>query len=99
MSLTPFIYDDHEVRVITRDGEPRWAHKADGQWTPYQTAVETGRLTVKLGSQLNTRTGEQFRTVTLRITAKGAAKLATLLGVMPEAVADSLATYTESDAA
>lgn len=77
----------------------RWAYKADGQWTPYQTAIETGRLAVKLGSQLNTRTGEQFRTVTLRITPKGAAKLATLLGVMPETVADLLATNTQEDAA
>ena len=53
---------------------------------------------MKLGSQLNTRTGEQFRTVTLRITPKGAAKLATLLGVMPETVADALAVAEEAAA-
>lgn len=76
-----------------------WAFLNDGQWSPYQTAIETGRLAVKLGSQLNTRTGQQFRTVTLRITPKGAAKLATLLGVMPEVVAETLAAHDESEAA
>lgn len=83
-------------RYLNRIG---WAFLNDGQWSPYQTAIETGRLAVKLGSQLNTRTGQQFRTVTLRITPKGAAKLATLLGVMPEAVAETLTAHNESDAA
>lgn len=86
-------------RLFTKLSEIRWAYKSDGQWTPYQTAIETGRLAVKLGSQLNTRTGEEFRTVTLRITPKGAAKLATLLGVMPETVADVLATDDQETAA
>ena len=87
--------DMGRTRLFRWLNEHRWAYKADGQWTPYQTAMETKRLSVKLGSQLNTRTGEQFRTVTLRITAKGAADLAVKLGVMPEAVAEALAATNE----
>lgn len=91
--------DMGRTRLFRWLNEHRWAYKADGQWTPYQTAMETKRLSVKLGSQLNTRTGEQFRTVTLRITAKGAADLAVKLGVMPEAVAEALAATIEESAA
>lgn len=91
--------DMGRTRLFRWLNEHRWAYKADGQWTPYQTAMETKRLSVKLGSQLNTRTGEQFRTVTLRITAKGAADLAVKLGVMPEAVAEALAATNEEVAA
>ena len=91
--------DMGRTRLFRWLNEHRWAYKADGQWTPYQTAMEAKRLSVKLGSQLNTRTGEQFRTVTLRITAKGAADLAVKLGVMPEAVAEALAATIEEAAA
>lgn len=86
-------------RLFGRMYNLHWIYRGDAnQWTPYQTQVETGRLAVKLGTQLNTRTGEQFATVTLRVTPKGVAKLATIYGVMPEAVAEALAT-TEEDAA
>lgn len=61
-----------------------------GRWQPYQNQVEAGRLALRLGSQFNTRTGEVFETVTVRITAKGAADLAVQLGVMPRAVAEAL---------
>lgn len=70
-----------------------------GDWHPKQTQIETRRLAVKLGTQLNTRTGEDFATVTVRITPKGAAKLAVLMGVLPETVAELLAAMDESDAA
>ena len=86
-------------RLFAYLDECRWAYRADGQWTPYQTAIETKRLAVKLGSQLNTRTGEQFRTVTLRITAKGVAKLAVKLGAAPAVVAEALDAPEAADAA
>lgn len=87
------------TRLFTKMQDLGWVFRNhQGQWEPYQTQIKTERLAVKLGSQLNTRTGEQFATVTVRITPKGAAKLATLLGAMPEAVAEALAT-TEDEAA
>ena len=87
------------TRLFTKMQDLGWIFRNhQSQWEPYQAQVKTERLAVKLGSQLNTRTGEQFATVTVRITPKGAAKLATLLGAMPEAVAEALAT-TEDEAA
>lgn len=87
------------TRLFTKMQYLGWIFRNhQSQWEPYQTQIKTERLAVKLGSQLNTRTGEQFATVTVRITPKGAAKLATLLGAMPEAVAEALAT-TEDEAA
>ena len=87
------------TRLFTKMQYLGWIFRNhQSQWEPYQTQIKTERLAVKLGSQLNTRTGEQFSTVTVRITPKGAAKLATLLGAMPEAVAEALAT-TEDEAA
>ena len=87
------------TRLFTKMQDLGWIFRNhQSQWEPYQAQVKTERLAVKLGSQLNTRTGEQFSTVTVRITPKGAAKLATLLGAMPEAVAEALAT-TEDEAA
>lgn len=80
-----------QQRLFERMHAEGWTYRnASGQWQPKQTQIETKRLAVKLGQQLNTRTGEQFATVTVRITAKGAAKLATIYGVMPEAVAEAL---------
>ena len=87
------------TRLFVRLAELRWIYRESGAWTPFQTQIDTGRLAVKLGSQLNTRTGEQFATVTVRITPKGAAKLAVLYGVMPETVADALNSTDESEAA
>ena len=87
------------TRLFAKLAELHWIYRESGAWTPFQTQIDTGRLAVKLGTQLNTRTGEQFATVTVRITPKGAAKLAVLLGVMPETVADALATTEEADAA
>lgn len=87
------------TRLFVRLAELRWIYRESGSWTPFQTQIDTGRLAVKLGSQLNTRTGEQFATVTVRVTPKGAAKLAVLYGVMPETVADALATTTEEGTA
>ena len=72
---------------------------AGRQWEPYQSQINNGRLAVKLGSQLNTRTGEQFQTVTVRITPKGATALAIRYGVMPKTVADLLAGDPEAGAA
>jgi len=79
--------------------ELHWIYRDGASWTPYQTQIATGRLTVKLGMQLNTRTGEQFATATVRITPKGAAKLAALLDAAPATVADALATTEETEAA
>ena len=62
-----------------------------GQWHPLQTQIDTGRLSVRLGQQLNTRSGEQFATFTVRITAKGAVEIGRRFGLLPEAVADALA--------
>ena len=87
------------TRLFTKMQDLGWVFRNhQGQWEPYQTQIKTERLAVKLGSQLNTRTGEQFATVTVRITPKGAAKLAAMLGAMPEAVAEALAA-TEDEAA
>ena len=88
------------TRLFTKMQYLGWIFRNhQSQWEPYQTQINTERLAVKLGSQLNTRTGEQFSTVTVRITPKGAAKLATLLGAMPEAVAEALATTGDEAAA
>ena len=88
------------TRLFTKMQYLGWIFRNhQSQWEPYQTQIKTERLAVKLGSQLNTRTGEQFSTVTVRITPKGAAKLATLLGAMPEAVAEALATTGDEAAA
>lgn len=87
------------TRLFARLAELRWIYRESGQWTPYQAQIDTHRLAVKLGSQLNTRTGEQFATVTVRITPKGAARLAVLYGVMPETVADALTATEEDEAA
>ena len=62
-----------------------------GQWHPLQTQIDTGRLSVRLGKQLNTRSGEQFATFTVHITAKGAVEIGRRFGLLPEAVADALA--------
>lgn len=93
------VQDMGRTRLFRWLAENRWAWRSDGQWTPYQTAIETKRLGVKLGTQLNTRTGEQFRTVTLRITPKGAVDLAVRMGVMPEAVAEALDALTTEEVA
>lgn len=87
------------TRLFVRLAELRWIYRESGQWTPYQAQIDTHRLAVKLGSQLNTRTGEQFSTVTVRITPKGAARLAVLYGVMPETVAEALTATEEDEAA
>ena len=79
--------------------ELHWIYRDGASWTPYQAQIATGRLAVKLGMQLNTRTGEQFATATVRITPKGAAKLAALLDAAPATVADALATTEETEAA
>lgn len=61
-----------------------------GDWRPYQAQVETGRLAVKLSRCENSRTGEEFATHTVRITAKGAVELARLLNVAPADLAAAL---------
>lgn len=74
-----------------KDGGLEWIYRdARQQWAPYQAQIETGRLAVKLGSYENSNTGEQIPTSTIRITPKGAAKLATIYGVLPESVAAQL---------
>ena len=82
MGRTRLFRELHKLNWIYRDGKC---------WMPYQTQIETKRLTVKLGTQLNTRTGDEFGTTTVRITPKGATKLAAIHGVMSEAVMDALA--------
>lgn len=67
-----------------------WIFRQSGQWHPAQSQVENGRLRVRLGQQLNTRTGEQFQTVTVQVTPKGAIALAKAYGVDGGVVADSL---------
>lgn len=85
-------------RLFAHMGAPRpaglgWIYRDHrGQWQPYQHQVETKRLAVKLGSQLNTRTGEDFETVTVRVTPKGVATLAAAFGAVPEVVAEALET-------
>ena len=91
--------DSGRTKLFDYMAELGWIFKAGRQWEPYQSQINNGRLAVKLGSQLNTRTGEQFQTVTVRITPKGATALATRYGVMPETVADLLAADPEAGAA
>lgn len=69
-----------------RDHE--WIARHDNR--PCQTAIETKRMALKLGSYENAHTGERVATVTPRITAKGAAKLAVEMGALPQTVMDSL---------
>ena len=49
-----------------------------------------GCVCLQLGTQLNSRTGEQFQTVTIRITPKGVAALAKAYGVDGGVVAEAL---------
>lgn len=91
--------DSGRTKLFDYMAELGWIFKSGRQWEPYQSQINNGRLAVKLGSQLNTRTGEQFQTVTVRITPKGATALATRYGVMPETVADLLAADPEAGAA
>lgn len=86
-------------RLFTHMGAARdqgglgWIYRDPrGQWQPYQSQIETKRLAVKLGTQLNSRTGEDFETVTVRITPKGATALAVAFGAIPEVVAEALET-------
>ena len=75
------------------EGGPGWVFRnARHQWTPYQQHGPAGakRLTVKLGRYEDSKTGAEHGTVTVRITPKGAADLAHLLGVLPEPVAQHL---------
>lgn len=77
----------------TTEGGPGWVFRnARHQWTPYQQHGPAGakRLTVKLGRYEDAKTGAEHGTVTVRITPKGAADLAHLLGVLPEPVAQHL---------
>ncbi len=77
----------------TAEGGPGWVFRnARHQWTPYQQHGPAGakRLTVKLGRYEDSKTGAEHGTVTVRITPKGAADLAHLLGVLPEPVAQHL---------
>ena len=89
MGRTRLFRELHKLNWIYRDGR---------SWAPYQRQIETKRLTVKLGTQLNTRTGDEFGTTTVRITPKGATKLAAIHGVMSEAVMDALAEVDEAAA-
>lgn len=77
-------------RLFTYMESISWIYRQGGQWHPMNTQNELGRLRVKLGKQLNTRTGEEFQTVTVRITPKGAIALAKKFGVDSGVVADSL---------
>lgn len=63
-----------------------------GHWVPYQHQGPTGakRLNVKLGKYEDQNTGIEHGTVTVRVTPKGVADLAVVLGVLPEAAADYL---------
>lgn len=65
---------------------------ARGQWAPYQQHGPAGakRLTVKLGRYEDQKTGAEHGTITVRITPKGVADLAVLLGLLPEAAAEYL---------
>lgn len=77
-------------RLFTFMAGRNWIFSQGGQWHPAQAQVENGRLRGQLGKQLNTRTGEEFQTVTIRITPKGIAALAKAYGVDGGVVADAL---------
>lgn len=69
----------------------KWVYRDQrGDLRPYQGRVDGGHLAVKLGSQLNTRTGELFATVTIRVTPKGLALLARRMDVAPALVAEAI---------
>ena len=75
-----------------------WIYRERSNWVPFQEQIERGRLYPQLGSQLNTRTGEQFSTVTVRITPKGAMKIADATGADRDLVADILEPEQENAA-
>jgi prophage antirepressor-like protein len=77
-------------RLFTWMAQHRWIFRIRSQWHPYQAQIETQRLGQRLGSYEDTRTGEQVSTSTIRITPKGATRLATEMGVLPETVAEAL---------
>lgn len=78
-------------RLFEFMAEQGWLYRdARGQWHPYQTQSECDRLRVQLGKQTNNRTGEEFETVTVRVTPKGAMELARRYGVDGGLVAEAL---------
>lgn len=64
---------------------------------PLQRRITQSYMTVKIGGYVHQKSGESVGTTTPRITAKGAARLATIFGVAPEAVMQNL--NTEGDEA
>ncbi|WP_167853917.1 phage antirepressor [Acidipropionibacterium timonense] len=61
---------------------------------PMQSQVNRGRMTARYGGYENPKTGDQVGTCTPRITAKGAARLAVILAVLPEDVQRALEDIT-----
>lgn len=67
-----------------------WTYRSGSNICPMQVQVERKRLVTRLGQYENSKTGAIVSTTTVRITAKGAARLAALMGVLPESVAEAL---------
>lgn len=72
-------------RLFDFMADQKWIFKSSnhrGGWEPYQTAVDTGRLTQRINRPfLNSKTGAyELPAPTIRVTAKGIGKLHELMG-------------------
>ena len=79
--------------LFERMAEFNWVFRdrsAHGAWAPMQTQIATKRLAVKLSRYTDSKTGVECESVTVRITPKGAAKLASLFGVAPDSLPEQL---------
>jgi phage antirepressor YoqD-like protein len=91
--------DTGRNRLFAYMQDQGWVYRDQrGDWRPYQAQIETRRLAVKLSRCENSRTGEEFATHTVRITAKGAVALAVMLNVAPADLAAAL-TALDQEAA
>jgi prophage antirepressor-like protein len=92
--------DDGKPHVMGQNNLLRWLrlHEwvAKKSTVPNKTAIDTHRMTVRLGNYVDAKTGEQRGTSTPRITVKGAVDLATCFGVFAEAVAEYLVSDDEA---
>ena len=92
--------DTGRNRLFAYMQDQGWIYRDQrGDWRPYQAQIETRRLAVKLSRCENSRTGEEFATHTVRITAKGAVALAVMLNVAPADLAAALTALDEETAA
>lgn len=91
---------DGKPHVMGQNNLLRWLRLrewvAKKSTVPNKTAIDTHRMTVRLGTYIDSKTGESHGTSTPRITAKGAVDLAHRFDVLAETVAEYLTSDDEA---